>query len=74
MSECTDMRAAWALMARARPQLTASELLRIGIAFSLHRREAAELAAGLSELPDAELAQRLLVIARGMGGLGGIES
>ena len=71
MSENTNMRVVWALVARARPHLSASQLRRIGTAFSLHRRQALELAAGLSGLPDAELARQLLVAARGMGGAGG---
>jgi len=71
MSENTNMRVVWVLVARARPHLSASQLRRIGTAFSLHRRQALELAAGLSGLPDAELAQQLLVAARGMGGAGG---
>ena len=71
MSENTNMRVVWALVARARPHLSASQLRRIGSAFSLHRRQALELAAGLSGLPDAELAQQLLVAARGLGGAGG---
>jgi hypothetical protein len=71
MSENTNMRVVWALVARARPHLSASQLRRIGTAFSLHRRQALELAAGLSGLPDAELARQMLVAARGMGGAGG---
>jgi hypothetical protein len=71
MSDNTNMRVVWALVARARPHLSASQLRRIGTAFSLHRRQALELAAGLSGLPDAELARQMLVAARGMGGAGG---
>lgn len=60
-----NMQAVWKLVERARPHLTASQLRTIGATFQLHRRQALELAAaGLVELPDAELAQQLLVVAR----------
>jgi hypothetical protein len=66
-----SMHAVWKLLTRARPHLRASELLSIGVTFQLHRRQALELAAaGLGELPDAELAQELLVVARRMRAVG----
>jgi len=64
-----SMHAVWKLLGRARRHLTASQLRTIGVTFQLHRRQALELAAaGLGELPDAELAQELLVVARRMEG------
>lgn len=67
MSGQGNMQLVWKLVERARPHLRASELRTIGAAFQLHRRQAIEVAAaGLGELPDDELAEQLLVIARRM--------
>jgi hypothetical protein len=59
-----NMRPVWALVGRARPHLPASQLRFIGSTFQLHQREILLAAAGLGELPDFELAQQLLTVAR----------
>ena len=70
MSDQGNMQAVWKLVGRARPHLRASQLLTIGAAFQVHRREILALAAGLGGLPDAELAQQLVAIARRVSGEG----
>jgi hypothetical protein len=70
MTERSSMDVVWALIARARPHLTASQLRMIGATFQLHRREILARAVGLAALPDAELAEQLLVAARRMNAEG----
>jgi hypothetical protein len=71
MSVTPNMRPVLALVSRSRPHLSASQLRLIGSALQANRSKSLELAAsGIADLPDAELAQRLLVIARRMGAQG----
>lgn len=66
MSERTgNMRPVWALVGRSRGHLTASQLRFVGSTFQLHQSKILALAAaGLGELPNAELANQLLAVAR----------